>query len=256
MDRLCFRGGGKPMLNNLEEYTDPYLYDAEYGGYQGDFDLFLSLISKGNVLDLACGTGRLAIPMAQKGLNVVGLDTSESMLALAREKNKKLPIEWIHGDIRDFQLNETFDLILMSGNAFQALLSEEDQLQMLGCVRKHLKSSGLFVFTTRNPQDNDFKDVSVFEFWHDFRDHLGDEVKVYGQQQSDPSQQIVTYTTKRVWKDQETLTHIHLRFTPYEQLIELLERAGFEVNEVFGDDKKTPFHKESTSIIPVCRQRL
>jgi len=96
----------------------------------------------------------------------------------------------------------------------------------------------------------------MFEFSHSFQDHHGDDVKVYGRQQSDPSQQIVTYTTKRVWKDKETLTHIRLRFTPYDQLMKLLERTEFEVSEVFGDDKKTLFHKENFSVIPVCEQRL
>jgi 2-polyprenyl-3-methyl-5-hydroxy-6-metoxy-1,4-benzoquinol methylase len=242
------------MLENLEEYTDPYLYDAEYGRYQGDFDLFLNLISKGNILDLACGTGRLAIPLAQKGFNVVGLDASESMLTLAREKSKELPIEWIRGDIRDFQLNETFDLILMAGNAFQALLSEEDQIQMLACVRKHIKPSGLFVFNTRNPQNNDFKTVNEFEFWHGFKDQHGDDVQVYGKQQSDSSHLIVNYVTKRVWNDKETLTHIRLRFTPYEELMRLLEQTGFEVSAVYGDEQKRPFHKYSPSIMPVCNQ--
>lgn len=245
-----------PMLNNLEEYIDPYLYDAEYGRYEGDFDLFLNFIPRGNVLDLACGTGRLTIPLARKGVRVVGLDAFKPMLALAQEKSNELPIEWIQGDIRNFHLNETFDLILMVGNAFQALLSEEDQIQMLTSVRKHLKPSGLFVFNTRNPQDNDFKDLNEFEFWHDFRDQRGDDVKVYGRQQSGPSQQLVTYTTKRVWGDKETLTHICLRFTPYDQLMKLLERAGFEVRSVYGDNQKQPFHKDSVSIIPVCGQRL
>ncbi|MBS0272311.1 MAG: class I SAM-dependent methyltransferase [Proteobacteria bacterium] len=240
------------MLNNLEEYIDPSLYDAEYGGYQGDSDLFLNLIHEGNVLDLACGTGRLTIPLAKKGLKVVGLDASEPMLTLAREKSKELPIEWTQGDIRDFYLDETFDLILMAGNAFQALLLDEDQLRMLNCVRKHLKPSGLFVFNTRNPQENDFKDVDKFEFWHTFQDQQGEAVEVYGKQQSDPSHQIVTYTTKRVWKDKETLTKIRLRFTPYEQLMDLLRKAGFKVCEVFGDDQKRPLYKDSPSIIPVC----
>ncbi|MBP9692837.1 MAG: class I SAM-dependent methyltransferase [Alphaproteobacteria bacterium] len=55
------------MLDNLEEYSDPLLYDTEYGRYTGDFDLFLNLIETGSVLDLACGTGRLTIPLAKKG---------------------------------------------------------------------------------------------------------------------------------------------------------------------------------------------
>lgn len=241
------------MLGNLEEYEDAQLYDAEYGRYKGDFDLFLDLVESGSALDLACGTGRLTIPLAQKGLEVVGLDASESMLALAQEKSKDLSIKWIQGDIRNFHMYKTFDLILMAGNAFQALFSESDQLQMLDCVRRHLKPSGLFVFNTRNPQENDFKNVSNFEFWHSFRDLIGNDVKVYGKQEVASSHQIVNFTTKRVWKDKETITTIQLRFTPYDQLMKLLEQTGFEVWEVFGDDKKNPFHKDSSSIVPICR---
>ena len=241
------------MEDNLEEYVDSQLYDAEYGGYKGDLDLFLSLVETGSVLDLACGTGRLTIPLAKKGLKVFGLDASEPMLELAREKSKDFSIKWIQGDVRDFHLNETFDLILMAGNAFQALLSEPDQISMLDCVRRHLKPSGLFVFNTRNPQENDFKTTSEFEFWHDFQDQYGDEVKVFGKQEVDPSHPVIKYTTKRVWKDKETTNTIDLRFTPYDQLLRLLEQTGFKICEVFGDDKKNLFRKDSPSIIFVCR---
>ncbi len=241
------------MLNNLEEYENSSLYDAEYGKYQGDFHLFLNLIPKGNILDLACGTGRLAISLAQKGFKVVALDASCPMLALARQKARGLSIEWIHGDIRDFHLHKRFDLILMAGNAFQALLTEEDQRRMLECVREHLKPSGLFVFNTRNLQGNDFKDVNEFEFWHCFQDHHGETVGVYGKQEVEVSQNLVTHITKRIWESKETTSTIRLRFTPYPQLMKLLTQAGFEVCEVYGDDQKSPFHKGSASIIPVCK---
>ncbi len=243
------------MQNNLEEYADPRLYDSEYGGYQGDFGFFLNLIQTGSVLDLGCGTGRLTIPLAQKGLKVVGLDASLPMLTLASKKSQGLPIEWVQGDIRNFHLDQTFDLILMAGNTFQALLTEAEQLQMLACVRKHLKPSGLFVFNTRNPRESDTHSTHEFEYWHSFQDPIGDEVKVYGKQEVDPSQQIVTYTTQRVWNNKETVTQIRLRFTFYDELMRLLEQAGFEVTAVYGDDKKIPFHKDSPSIIPICKVR-
>lgn len=242
-----------PSLDNLAEYATPYLYDAEYGRYQGDFDFFLKLLPNGNVLDLGCGTGRLAIPLTQKGFKVVGLDASLPMLALARQKAQSLPIEWIHGDIREFHLHKTFDLIFMAGNTFQALLTEKDQRHMLDCVRKHLKPSGLFVFNTRNPQQRNLTTTSEFEFWHSFQDHHGENVQVYGTQKADSIQSIITYTTKRFWINRETLTTLQLRFTPYEQLEKRLEQTGFEIHQVFGDDQKNPFHKDSPSIIPVCR---
>jgi spermidine synthase len=175
------------------------------------------------------------------------------MLELARHKRPHLPINWIQGDISDFQLKQKFDLIIMAGNAFQALLSELDQIRMLKCVRNHLKSSGLFVFNTRNPQENDFKTIREFKYWHSFHDYDGEEVQVYGKQQPDLSHEIVTYTTKRIWKDKETTTTIQLRFTLYDQLMKLLDQAGFKVCEVFGDDKKTSFQKDSPSIVSLCK---
>lgn len=244
------------MLDNIEEYHDPYVYEAEYGQYRGDFDLFLNIINKESVLDLACGTGRLTIPFAQKGCAVVGLDASEAMLELARHKSTNLPIQWIQGDIRDFQLEQNFDLIIMAGNSFQALLSESDQIRTLKCIKQHLKPSGMFVFNTRNPQDHDFKTISEFEFWHSFYDHQGEKVQVYGKQQADKSHSIVTYTTKRVWKNKETLTTLQLRFTPYAQLWRLLSQVGLKVLKVYGDDKKTPFQKDSPSIVPLCTLTL
>lgn len=246
------RGKRHQMHSNLEEYNDALTYEAEYGQYRGDFDLFLNLIDKGSVLDLGCGTGRLTIPLAQKGLEVMGLDASQPMLDLARHKSANLPIQWIQGDIRDFQLKKAFDLIIMAGNSFQALLSESDQMDMLSCVKQHLSPSGVFVFNTRNPQEHDFETIPEFEFWHSFQDVAGEEVQVYGTQQPDLPRQIVTYTTKRVWKNKETTTTIQIRFTPYDQLIKLLVQAGFEILDAYGDDKKIPFQKESPSIVPLC----
>lgn len=72
----------------------------------------------------------------------MGLDTSQPMLDLARHKSANLPIQWIQGDIRDFQLKKTFDLIIMVGNSFHAFLSESGQRDMLKCVKQHLKPSG------------------------------------------------------------------------------------------------------------------
>lgn len=244
------------MLHNLEEYADPLLYEAEYGVYQGDFDFFLNLLDRGSALDIACGTGRLAIPMAQKGLNVVGLDASGPMLNLARKKAKGLSIQWIQGDMCAFHLSKTFDLIIIGGNAFQALVSEEDQKRALKCIREHLKPTGLLAFNTRNPQASDFKTSTEFEFWHSFQDSQGENVEVYGKQEADVSRQIVTYVTKRVWKDRETNTSLQLRFTSYQQLKNLLGQTGFEVCEVFGTDQKEPFLHNSPSILPVCRVKL
>jgi SAM-dependent methyltransferase len=243
----------KYMGNNLEEYSDALVYEAEYGQYIGDFDFFLSLKAQGDVLDLACGTGRLTIPFAKKGFNVTGLDASKTMLDLARQKSEGLSIKWIQGDIREFDLNQTFDLVVMTGNSFQALLTTGDQLSMLACAKKHLKLGGVFAFNTRNPSEEDLKTTDEFEWWHDFQDGNDEPVHVYGKQDYNPGMQTVIFTTKRVWPSHETIRTIQLRFTAYDELMHLLEQAGFLVTDVYGDFEKGPFTNTSLSIMPTCR---
>lgn len=241
------------MTDNIQEYEEPLLYEAEYGGYQGDFDLFLNLASHGTALDLACGTGRLTIPLAEKGLHVTCLDISEPMLKYVRTRREDLPINWLQGDVCNFSLNQQFDFILMAGNSFQAILSEDDQKRFLACVVKHLKPTGTFVFNTRNPRKEDLKTSDSFEFWHSFKDHTSEEVKVYGKQKYNEADHTVTYTTKRVWQNKEKTTTLKLRFTKKEQLEQLIEQSGLTVDYFYGDDQMREFTNQSPSIITVCK---
>ncbi len=189
------------MTNSCNEYDSPEVYEAEYGQCDKDIAFFLQHASGKTALDLACGTGRLTIPLAKKGFLVIALDASDAMLAFARKKTEVLPIQWVKGDMREFVFPQTFDLITLTGNSFQALLSEEDQLRMLVCVNKNLTPGGRFVFNARNPQADDFYTTSEFSFWHTFQDATGETLEVYGRQEAD--QPLITYHTKRVWKDRE-----------------------------------------------------
>lgn len=240
-------------MNNLDEYQEPEIYDAEYGSYVDDFKVFVGLKSQGYALDLACGTGRLTIALAQSGLNCVGLDASETMLKNARAKSKNLAISYIQGDMRDFHFPQTFDLITLSGNSFQALLTNDDQRRLLLRVRDHLKREGVFVFNTRNTLYEELRTTKDFEFWHDFIDHTGQLVKVSGKQNYNPEKQTVLYMTKRVWTDRETITEIRLRFTPIQDLLKTLDFCGFEVINLYGDVHKTSFTETSPSIMITCR---
>ncbi|WP_432363358.1 class I SAM-dependent DNA methyltransferase [Sporosarcina sp. UB5] len=75
---------------NLEKYADPEMYDHLYEGYQKDLSVILKWAShEQTILELACGTGRLTIPMAQRGFKMIGVDLHEGMLARAREKGRR-----------------------------------------------------------------------------------------------------------------------------------------------------------------------
>src|ERR687896_2095838 len=95
--------GGRQLIDhdNLEEYADPVDYDWRYSSDTGvAFYSALAWEAGGPVLEIACGTGRVAIPIARQGFAVTGLDVVPGMLERARSKAAGLPIRWIEGDAR------------------------------------------------------------------------------------------------------------------------------------------------------------
>src|SRR5438445_7262271 len=106
------------------------LYDLAYGDYNEDVDFYLNLAraTGGPILELGVGTGRVALPLAKAGYSVTGIDTSEAMLAIAREKLKSSRLKpgqlsFIHADMTHFSLDGRFPLIIVAANTFQHLLS-------------------------------------------------------------------------------------------------------------------------------------
>ena len=130
--------GGRQLIDhdNLEEYADPVDYDWRYSSDTGvAFYSALAWEAGGPVLEIACGTGRGAIPIARQGFAVTGLDVVPAMLDRARFKAEAagLSVRWVEDDARRFDLDsERFRLIFLTGNAFQAFVTNADQEALLG----------------------------------------------------------------------------------------------------------------------------
>ena len=127
------------------------LYDASGVGWPGEMDFYRALAAAATargegVLEVACGTGRVALRLAQDGARVVGFDRSPAMVRIVSDKGRGVPnARWVEADMRSFALGEAFGLILIPGHAFQSMLTPEDQLACLGCVRRHLAPGGTLV---------------------------------------------------------------------------------------------------------------
>ncbi len=138
------------------------LYDVrEAGGpgtiCDGDVEFYLRHARKtgGPVLDLACGTGRVALPLARAGFDVTGLDRSRHMLAIARGKLKANGIqhvELVTGNMVRFDLRRRFRLVVIAYRAFQHLLTPDDQRRCLTCVYKHLSRGGRLIVHLFDPR--------------------------------------------------------------------------------------------------------
>ena len=266
--------------DNLEEFSDPINYDIEDPSDTGvAFYSALAQETGGPVLEIACGTGRVSIPIARKGFAVTGLDILPGMLEQARRKSAGLPTRWVEGDARAFDLGEQFRLIFLTGNAFQAFLTLKDQEALLERVRAHLHTGGLFAFETRNPrwrQRTDAGQEALMEPGEGFfalletrdqeenfktyTDSNGHQVRVSGTQVYDPIAQILHCTGYRRWREgdqeQTKVTRIALRYTFPQELAALLHYNGFTILRQYGDWNLEPLTAASPSIISVCRKRV
>lgn len=247
-------------MDNLEEYTDPIEYDCEYGDPEPEFSFYSKFAKKsGNpILEIACGTGRIAIPLASQGFQITGIDISKAMIERAIQKTKGTSIELIVADGRTFELGKLFRMIYMTGNAFQALLARADQEMLLQNVRKHLLPDGIFVFDTRFPLLSELSSTSKEEeYWHSYKNPEGQSVKVSGYHIYDGITQIAEYITFRRWQVNGQIktrkTKIALRYTFPMEMEALLHYNGFSIEQLLGDWNGTPFNSIHEKMIYVCK---
>ena len=256
--------------NNLEEFSDPINYDMQDRSDTGvAFYGALAQEAGGAVLEIACGTGRVTIPIAKLGFPVTGLDIVPGMLEQARSKSLGLPVRWVEGDARTFDLGEQFRLIFLTGNAFQAFVTNAEQEALLQRVRAHLDQEGLFAFETRNPLLPNTKTRAGFfvpletnseeEDWPSFINAKGYEVRVSTTQVYDHVAQVVHLTSYKRWHEGEEehtkIARTALRYIFPQELVALLHYNGFTIMRQYGDWDLEPLTATSPSIISVCRKR-
>ena len=139
----------------LAIYEDAEFYDLEFANRTHELPFFRDCARKfgGPILEVACGTGRLTLPLAEDGHDITGLDVSPEMLALARRKSVAagINIEWLEQDCRDMRLARQFAFIFSATNAMQHLLDLDSACAFLHNVRRALVPDGHFVLDVFNP---------------------------------------------------------------------------------------------------------
>ncbi len=140
-------------MSKIIKITDrPILYDWLYSDDTVDIPMYLKLAGNTTeILECGIGTGRIAIPLAKKGKIVYGIDNSEPMLQLLKEKIQeqhapiKERIHYFNQDMRDFNLNRKFAYVYVPFSTFNYLLTLEDQRNCLNAIKNHLTEDGLLV---------------------------------------------------------------------------------------------------------------
>ncbi|ARP74353.1 class I SAM-dependent methyltransferase [Streptomyces pluripotens] len=232
------------------------LYDSLNPWDPGD-DFYLGLVMDArSVLDVGCGTGRLLRQARADGHRgrLMGLDPAAAMLVQARRAAPE--VEWVLGDVRARQWDKEFDLVVMTGHAFQALVRDDEIRTCLRAVRAALGDGGRFVFDTRNPG------ARAWEGWSPERVYEvtatdGTPVRVWHEVQDDGLHQGLVRFTETFEGDgwpAPRVSHSVLRFLDTETLEGFLTEAGLAVVEQYGDWGRGPLTAAGEEIITVARR--
>lgn len=252
---------GKSRGNGI--YWDGRHYDAFNTPDQDDFRFYLAAAKKagGPVLELACGTGRLTIPLKKEGIEITGLDLAAPMLERARAKAAEagLEVPFLRGDARKFSLGRKFRLIFMAFHSLQHLDRRGDIEGLFASVAGHLAPGGRFIFDVFNPNPlclvRDPEEMLPVAYYHDPAGDnkiLVNETYVYDKA-AQVSRIVWHYRSEKTGKTVKKALNLRCFFP--EELLALAHYNGFRVAARYGDFRSRSFTGASKEQILVLAAR-
>jgi SAM-dependent methyltransferase len=242
-------------------YSDARLYDGLFPGGQSAVDFYRAEADRqgGSVLELGCGTGHKLLPIASDGHPCTGLELSSDMLTEARRKadQRALTVEWVSGDMRDFDVGRTFDLVFVAANSLLHLHEAADLLSCFRSVRAHLAPGARFVFDVFNPNVRLLADADGVRRPREglsFVDPDRGQVRVDVAETYDAAAQ-VTRGTWHFSTDVEpdfVVAPLELRSIFPQELPLLLSLGGLRLVERLGDWSRRPFTQDAATQVCVC----
>ncbi|MFD6714074.1 methyltransferase [Micromonospora sp. TSRI0369] len=213
-------------------------------------DFLAPLADGGPVLELAVGTGRVALPLAARGLTVEGVEASPEMVAHLRAKPGGADLPVTIGDMADVPVTGPYRLVFLVFNTLFNLVSEERQAACFRNVARVLAPGGAFVIETFVPDPADFDRDEQIQVREVTEDSATIRLHRYDRAAQTFVRQTVTFDASGVH-----LKPFAMRYAWPEQVDELAERAGLQLTERYADWDRSPFDADSRSHISVYRRR-
>ena len=194
---------------------------------------------------LCCG-------LAERGHRVTGVDPAGAMLAVGRRKPNADRVEWVEATAQNYRSERRFDLVVMTGHAFQCLLTDDEILAVLATMRLHLDEGGRVAFETRNPRRdwaNEWAERAPTVH------RLNGEQVVETLEVTSKEGEFVSFRTHFQFVNETLSTRSRLRFPSREHLEELMARVGLNVRQVLGDWDGGAFEAERSREIIFVAER-
>lgn len=263
-----------PNILNQSEETMDYVrwaerYDIFYqAAPEGELEFYLNAIdrSRGSVLELGVGTGRIAIPAAVLGHDVTGIDINRPMLDRARLKSAAAPLggklQLIEADMSKIDLpRKEFDLVIIPAHTLALVTDERGQSETLMRCAEHMAPNAALIFNLFYPSDDlihgDPDEIFLLGVVED--DENGVRHILTGTNEFDTTRQLnrCTQVIETLNADGESIDREELRvlfrYLYHDQVNDLLERAGLQAIEAFGDFDGSPLTDDSEEMIYICR---
>ena len=250
---------GEIIMSENSLYRHGETYDAMNDRLVADTHFYLDELknTNGEILELACGTGRITCALARAGKSITGLDLSESMLEEANKKSTQLNlrIDWNQGNMTNFNLKKKFDVVFVGYNSVHHILTNQDFKSFLSCVKAHLKPNGRFLFDIFNPSLAFLIRPKVRKEMDDYIEpSSGDKVIVTEINEYDPATQInhVTYYYSKEGQPDFHSHPLNMRCYFPQEMDALLHYNGFNIVRKYGGFDKSPFTGASMKQIFDC----
>jgi SAM-dependent methyltransferase len=247
-----------------DRVTEPIYHERPFAGLYDAANpwsqdrTFCLAFAKGrqSVLDLGCGTGSLASAIARThGCDVTGVDPAQAMLDQVVHHEGHDRVQWICADAREVCLGRRFDLVVMTGHAFQCFLTSADRVALFKTIAAHLSLDGEFIFDSRNPLKQEWLEWTPEKTRHTFRHPSLGDVEAWDDCSFDPATQVVTYEWFYRVATGEVMHAPASRivFPSREVIAAELAAVGLRVTRWLGDWDGRPIGGEELEIIPIGR---
>jgi SAM-dependent methyltransferase len=235
-------------------------YDGDYAHFRtpsGDVAFYVeeALRSGGPVLEFGCGTGRVLVPTAAKGIEITGVDASEAMLAQLRARLPGADVRL--GDMRDFDAGRTFPLVTIPFRPIAHVIAAEDHVRLFSNMRRHLAPGGRLVFDFFHPKLAMLAAPQPEKLGID-RVEGGKRIRRYWSAVPHVSRQVNDVTLR--WEVEDADGRIERAETRFEmrwfyrfELEHVLARAGLAVEALYGNFDRSAFGDDSPEMIFVAR---
>jgi ubiquinone/menaquinone biosynthesis C-methylase UbiE len=234
-------------------------------GSKNDLEFYRehALASGNKALELGVGTGRVAISFARAGHRVVGIDNSVHMLNVAREKlTKETPevrkrVILKRGDMRTFELSESFPYICIPASTFDHNVTVEEQRRTLNCIYKHLEKNGTFAFDLQQTVPS----KPETSWWIDRREIKDGKLVVRSvfTRRSLTTHACTLDLFFDVYRNSRLLDRYHehgeVALISKSQITTLLEQTGFKVRSLYRDFDGTAYRRDSSHMVIVAKRK-